>query len=224
MAEDVGDPNVSVETLPLEEAPDEETCETTVDSEYIDPEGAPECLAETESEDDVEEAPPDGVGDVIEIPSDVEDAAEITIDTDDAFGEDAAEVNMDEVPGEEAAEVDVGEAPEEEAAEVEPQYKLRDLGVRVRRLPISDEQAWVEMESLLDGPPVLLSIGGRGGGRGRPPGRLVPGAFGSAGRRISLRRAPGRPDWGHSRTKTMNIMGLGRSDTITQTFMVSTQC
>ena len=196
MAEDVGDPNVSVETLPLEEVPDEETCETTVDSEYVDPEGAPECLAETESEDDVEEAPPDGVDDVIEIPSDVEDAAEITIDTDDAFGEDVAEVNMDEVPGEEAAEVDVGEAPEEEAAVVEPQYKLGDLRVRVRRLPVSDEQAWVEMESLLDGPPVLLNIGGRGRGRGRPPGRFVPCAFGSAGRRISLRRAPGRPDWG----------------------------
>ena len=190
MAEDVGDPNVSVETLPLEEAPDEETCETTVDSEYVDPEGAPECLAETESKDDVEEAPPDGVDDVIEIPSDVEDAAEITIDTDDAFGEDVAEVNMDEVPGEEAAEVDVGEAPEEEAAVVEPQYKLGDLRVRVRRLPISDEQAWVEMESLLDGPPVMLSNGGRGS-RGRPPGRVVPG-----GRRISLRRAPGRPNWG----------------------------
>ena len=31
MAEGVEDPNVSVETLPLEEAPDEETCETTVD-------------------------------------------------------------------------------------------------------------------------------------------------------------------------------------------------
>ena len=144
----------------------------------------------------MEAVPPDGVGDGVEIPSDVEDAAEITIDTDDAFGEEAAEVNMDEVPGEEAAEVDVDEAPEEEAAEVEPQYKLRDLGVRVRRLPISDEQAWVEMESLLDGPPVLLSIGGRGGGRGRPPGRVVPGAGRSAGRRISLRRAPGRPNWG----------------------------
>ena len=121
-----------------------------------------ECETTVEDMEDVEEAPPDGEDNTEKTPADVEEVAETPADVD--------------------------EAPVEEPAEVEPQYRLRDLRVRVERLP--EDQSWVEMESLPDGPPVMISIRGRSS-RGRPPGRRVEG-----GRQISLRRVPGRPNWG----------------------------
>ena len=67
----------------------------------------------------------------------------------------------------------------------EPVLRLRDLSIRLRRLP---ETPWVEME-VEDEPVVLVRVGGRPR-RGRLPGRVVPG-----GRRVSFRVRPGRIDW-----------------------------
>ena len=70
-------------------------------------------------------------------------------------------------------------------AAAEPLFRLRELSIRLRRLP---ETPWIEME-VDDHPVVLVRVGGRPP-RGRPPGVVVPG-----GRRVSFRRRPGRTDW-----------------------------
>ena len=70
-------------------------------------------------------------------------------------------------------------------------YKLRQLSIPLVRLHLPEDQIWFEMETKGGrGPYVWIYINPREKRRGRPPGRLVAG-----GRRISLRKKPGRVDW-----------------------------
>ena len=68
-------------------------------------------------------------------------------------------------------------------------YKLRNLSISL--VPIPEDQVWIEVPTKDGrGPFVWVHIDGREKGRGRPPGKLVAG-----GRRISLKKKPGRFDW-----------------------------
>ena len=68
-------------------------------------------------------------------------------------------------------------------------YKLRNFSIPL--VPIPKDQVWIEVPTKDGrGPFVWVHIDGREKGRGRPPGKVVLG-----GRRVSLRKRPGRTDW-----------------------------
>ena len=67
-------------------------------------------------------------------------------------------------------------------------YKLRNFSIPL--VPIPEDQVWIEVPTKDGrGPFVWVHVDGRKKGWGRPPGRAVLG-----GRRISLRKRPGRID------------------------------